>query len=122
MYAGAGLNSSAIDLAKWDIALSEGKILKPSTLNEMWRAVKLKDGTVFRLHESLGYGKGWMVHDRPGHKAVGHSGGDSTAYVRFLDDKVSVIILTNCQGADPDSLAFGVAALYVPGLAQEGDK
>ena len=116
---GAGLNTSIIDLAKWDIALSEGRILKAPTLNEMWRAVKLNNGAVFRFDSStLGYGSGWMVDDHPGHKAVGHSGGDSTAYIHYLDDKLSVIVLTNCQGADPDSLVSGVAALYIPALAQ----
>lgn len=122
IYTGMGLNTSAIDLAKWDMAISEGRVLRPSTLNEMWRAVQLNDGTVFRLEKLLGYGSGWMVDDRPGHKAVGHSGSDSTAYFRFLDDRLSVIILTNCQGADPDSMAFDVAALYIPALARDGDK
>lgn len=121
MYAGAGLNTSIIDLAKWDIALSEGRILRPSTLNEMWQAVRLSNGSVFRFgNTTLGYGSGWMVDDSPGHKAVGHSGGDSAAYIRYLNDKLSVIVLTNCQGADPDSLVGGIAALYIPALAGEG--
>jgi CubicO group peptidase (beta-lactamase class C family) len=113
----AGVNTTAGDLAKWDIALSEGRVLKKSTLDRMWTAVKLNDGKVFRLEENLGYGYGWLVDDTPHHKAVGHSGGASSAYIRYLEDKISVIVLTNCQGAEPETLIFDVAALYVPALA-----
>ena len=120
IYTAAGLNTTVGDLAKWDAALSEGRVLKPSSLAEMWRAVRLNGGKVFRLDgKMLGYGLGWLVDDRPGHRAVGHSGSDSTSYIRFLDDRLSVAVLTNCQGADPDTLVFGVAALYVPALGRD---
>jgi CubicO group peptidase (beta-lactamase class C family) len=119
LYMAAGLNTTVGDMANWDIAMTEGRILKPSTLEEMWRPVRLSDGKVFRLDDkTLGYGCGWLVDERPGHKAVGHTGSDATAYLRFLDDHLSVVVLTNCQGAQPSDLAFGIAALYVPALAQ----
>lgn len=119
LYMAAGLNTTVGDLAEWDIAMTEGRILKPATLAEMWRPVRLNDGKVFLLdNKTLGYGCGWLVDERPGHKVVGHTGSDATAYLRFLDDHLTVVVLTNCQGAEPDDLAFGVAALYVPALAQ----
>ena len=120
-YAGAGLNTSLADLLKWDVALSEGRVLKPATLEQMWTAVKLKNGRVFRFKGStVGWGVGWMVDDTPHHKVVSHTGGDASAYARFLEDKLSVTILTNCQGVEPDALLQGVAALYLPTPA--GDK
>jgi CubicO group peptidase (beta-lactamase class C family) len=115
----AGLNTTVGDLARWDIALSEEKILKQSTLNQMWTAVKLNDGKVFRLEDSLGYGYGWLVNDTPHHKFVGHTGGAAAGYIRYLDDKISVIVLTNCQGAEPEEIISGVAALYAPVLASD---
>ena len=33
---------------------------------------------------------------------------------KFLDDKLTVIILTNCQGAMPDQFVDGLAAIYSP--------
>ncbi|HLL13617.1 MAG TPA: serine hydrolase domain-containing protein [Pyrinomonadaceae bacterium] len=117
-YAGAGLNASLADLIKWDAALGEGRVLKPATLEQMWTAAKLKNGRASRLKgPAVGWGAGWMVNDAPHHKAVFHTGGDASAYARFLDDKLSVIILTNCQGAEPATLLQGVAALYAPALA-----
>jgi CubicO group peptidase (beta-lactamase class C family) len=123
LHTGAGLNTSVADMAKWDAALSTGRILKPATLAEMWTATKLKDGRAFRFDDStLGYGGGWMVDDTPGHKSAGHTGGDATAYIRFLDDRLSIVVLTNCQGAGPDDIVGGVAALYVPALAGDIEK
>lgn len=117
-YAGAGLNASLADLIKWDSALGEGRVLKPATLEQMWTAAKLKPGRVSPSADSPAvWANGWMVDDTPRHKAVFHTGGDASAYARFLDDKLSVILLTNCQGAEPATLLQGVAALYAPALA-----
>lgn len=121
LHTGAGINTTVEDLVKWNLALDEEKVLKRATLDQMWAAARLADGQVFRFGGTAGYAHGWVVDDRPGHKSVGHSGGGSTAYWRFLDDKLTVIVLTNCQGSDPDSLAQGVAALYIPELAQGGN-
>lgn len=119
MHTGAGINTTVGDLVKWNLALDEAKVLQRETLDQMWSAARLMDGQVFRFGGTAGYAHGWVVNDQAGHKSVGHSGGGSTAYWRFLDDKLTVIVLTNCQGSDPDSLARGVAALYVPELAGE---
>ena len=121
MHTAAGINTTAGDLVKWNLALDGERLLRRETLDQMWSAARLMDGQVFRFGGTAGYAHGWAVDDRPGHKSVGHSGGASTAYWRFLDDKLTVIVLTNCQGADPDSLAQGVAALYVPELAEGGN-
>jgi hypothetical protein len=78
------------------------------------------DGSVFRLDKkTLGYGMGWAINERPGHKSVGHSGGNSTAYARFLDDGVTVILLHNGNG-NPDALLEGVAQRVIPALAEAG--
>ncbi|HEX8501866.1 MAG TPA: serine hydrolase domain-containing protein [Pyrinomonadaceae bacterium] len=119
LHPAGGLNTSAADLAKWDAALSGGRLLKPASLAEMWLTARLSGGRAARLGGTLGYGLGWMVDERAGHRAAGHSGGDAVSYIRFLDDGLSVAVLTNCQGADPDSLAFGVASLYVPALGRD---
>jgi CubicO group peptidase (beta-lactamase class C family) len=116
-HTAAGLNATVGDLARWLRALESGKFLKPATLEKMWTAVKLADGSTFRMEKTLGVGMGWLVDDRPNHKAVGGTGGSSVAFRHYLDDKVTVILLTNCQGIDPDGLVEEIAALYIPGIA-----
>lgn len=118
MHTAAGINTTVGDLVKWNVALDEERVLKQATLDQMWSATRLMDGTVFRFGGTAGYAHGWVLDDQAGHRSVGHSGGASTAYWRFLDDKLTVIVLTNCQGIDPDSLARSVAALYIPELAE----
>lgn len=124
-YASAGLNSTVGDLAKWDAALSAGRILRQSTLDEMWTPMQRSDGTAINMSGNMPgtqpgpfYSYGWIIHDRPGHKSVGHSGGAASAYSRFLSDKLTVIVLTNCHGAFPESIVEGVAAIYIPALTQ----
>jgi CubicO group peptidase (beta-lactamase class C family) len=68
--------------------------------------------TVTTRH-NFGYGCGWVVVDRPGNQWVGHEGGAATVYGRFLQDQLSIIVLTNCRGAEPITLLEGVAAHYL---------
>ena len=101
------------DLAKWDAALYSDKILKTPSLEQMWTPVKLKDG------KNRPYGFGWALNRANGHKVIEHGGawqGFTTYIARYVDDKVTVIVLTNLAGANPGRVASGVAKLYVPGL------
>ena len=118
-YPAGGINTTVGDLVKWNLALSEGRVLKKTTLDEMWAVAKLNDGKEHWLGGTQGYASGWIVDVQPGHKSAGHSGGGSTAYRQFLDDKLTVIVLTNLQGVDPDSLVKGIAAFYLPATEQK---
>jgi CubicO group peptidase (beta-lactamase class C family) len=120
-YPCAGLNMTVGDLLKWDAALSSGVILPPERLIMLWTSVKLADGTPGGIVGTpFGYGRGWMVVDRPGHPWVGHEGGAATVYGRYLSDQLSIILFTNCRGAKPITLLEGVTAHYLPTIqAQE---
>ncbi len=108
--------SSVLDLAKWDAALYTDRILKQSVRDQMWAPVKLNNGT------SHPYGFGWMLDPVGGHVQVHHGGslpGFRAETARFVDDKLTVVILTNGDSARPGSIAVGVAALYIPALIPE---
>jgi len=88
----AGLVSTVLDLAKYDAALSTERLLKKRTLDEMWTKTKLKNG------ELVDHGLGFGLTPYNGHRRVGHSGGHtgfSTTMTRLIDEKVTVIVLTN---------------------------
>jgi D-alanyl-D-alanine carboxypeptidase len=107
--------SDVRDLAKWEAALLSGSILKKATLDEMWTPVKLNDGST---HE---YGLGWFVGAYKGHKEIQHGGslpGFRAQMTRYPDDQITVIVLTNLDGATPSVLARGVAGFYIPGLGK----
>ena len=105
--------STVLDLAKFEDALAKEKVLKQSVLDQMWTPVKLNDG------KTEGYGFGWQLDDVRGHKLVNHGGslpGFRAQYARFVNDKVTVVVLTNGDNANAFSIARGVANLYIPNL------
>lgn len=108
--------SSVLDLAKWDAALYDDKVLKPSVRDQMWAPVKLNNGATHP------YGFGWELSAVAGHKLVHHGGslpGFRAQISRFVDDKLTVIVLTNGDNANPNSIALHIAAFYIPGLIPE---
>jgi CubicO group peptidase (beta-lactamase class C family) len=113
-YAGGGLRSTVLDLAKWDAALCTDKILKLSTVEQMWTPAELNDGS------KAGYGFGWGIGTHHGRRLISHTGshmtGFKSALARFVDDKVTVIVFTNQRGANQMAIATGVAGFYIPEL------
>ena len=108
--------STVLDLAKWDAALETGKLLKQSTLDQMWTPVKLNDGTTHP------YGFGWELEPVGSHKKVNHGGslpGFRAQLARFVDDKLTVAVLTNGDNANAAAIAIDVANFYIPGLIPE---
>lgn len=102
---------TVLDMAKWDAALYSKKLLKQSTLDALWTPVKLNNG-----YEAP-YGFGWSLGDYRGRRLIEHGGawlGFKTQISRYVDDKLTVIVLANAGGADPTYIAQQVAACYLP--------
>jgi CubicO group peptidase (beta-lactamase class C family) len=111
--ADGALYFSILDLAKWDAALYTDKLLKPSSLQQMWTVAKLKNGQP----NPGNYGFGWFIDTVNGHRVIEHEGqwqGFNTNISRYVDDKLTVVILTNIDHCGPDEITHGVAALYMP--------
>ena len=112
--ADGSLYFSIMDLAKWDRALYTEKLLKRSSLNEMWTVARLSNGQPNSGH----YGLGWFVETKNGRRVVEHEGewqGFATQISRYLNDKLTVVVLTNLDDATPDVLADRVAEMYLAG-------
>ncbi|HWA83772.1 MAG TPA: serine hydrolase domain-containing protein, partial [Fimbriimonadaceae bacterium] len=113
-----GMISTVEDLAKWDTALYGEKLLKRSSLDAMWTLSKLNNGSAAYTSYG-GYGLGWFLDEFNGHRSVGHGGSTGTAYLRFPEDKLSVIVLTNLEqitGGDAPGIALAIAKTYLPDL------
>jgi CubicO group peptidase (beta-lactamase class C family) len=112
--ADGSLYLTVLDLAKWDAALYTERLLKRASLEQMWTPVKTTDG---KTHP---YGFGWGLGEVRGHKVVEHGGawqGFESHISRFVDDKLTVIVLANLAGANPRRIAHGIAGIYLPELA-----
>ena len=113
--ADGALYFSVLDLAKWDAALYTKKLIKRSSLDQMWTPVRLNNGKTYP------YGFGWRIHEINGHKLIEHGGswqGFTTAISRYVDDNLTVVALCNLDSdhARPEDIVHGVAGLYVPTL------
>ena len=117
---GAGdLVSTIEDLVKWDAALCSEKLLKASNLEEMWKPVVLTKGGTAE------YGFGWDVKSENGHRLIAHGGnitGFSCGILRFVNDKLTVIVLTNFGGINAEAMAQGVAGQIQPELSKKSEE
>ena len=113
------LVSSVSDLVKWDAALVPEKLLKKSTLDQMWTPTKTSKGGM------ADYGFGWQVDKVNGHRLIAHGGGIpgfSTQLSRYPDDRLTVIVLTNAGNGSAGALAQGIAGRIVPVLSKKADE
>jgi D-alanyl-D-alanine carboxypeptidase len=103
--------SNVLDLAKWDALLYGDTILSEAVRREMWIPVRLTGG------KTAAYGLGWHVDStRAGGRRIWHGGGlpgFTGHFVRYLDDRLSVIVLSNGDDSDMGAIANGVAELYL---------
>ncbi len=112
--ADGSLYFSILDLAQWDAALYTEKLLKQSSLEQMWTVAKLNNGKPNSGH----YGFGWFIETKKGRRVVEHEGawqGFETQISRYLDDKLTVVVLTNLADAKPAIFAGTVADMYLSG-------
>lgn len=109
LFAAGELAMPAQDLAKWDIAMINQRLLKPSSYKEMQTEVLLKNGVGTR------YGLGIAVRYESGHRALEHGGavsGFTAENLIFPDDHMAVAVLTNEMPADAASqIAHKIADL-----------
>ena len=96
-WAGGGVISTVEELARFHIALDEGRLLKPETLALMYTPATLNDGT------KTSYGLGWMIDtDQKGRVWISHSGGATGGTTYLLRDpkrRLAVAILCNVESA-----------------------
>ncbi len=114
--ADGALYFTVLDLAKWDGALYSEKLLKKSSLDQMWTPVRLNN------NRTTDYGFGWSLSQINGHRIIEHGGAwqGFTSYIaRYADDKLTVIVLDNLAGGNCGKIARHVAAIYNPELTRK---
>ena len=116
--ADGALYFTILDLEKWDAALYTEKLVKRSSLEQMWTVAKLNNGQPNKGN----YGFAWRITQTNGHRVIEHGGawqGFTCHIARYVDDKLTVVALSNLDAghARPNKIVHGVAGLYVPALA-----
>lgn len=94
---GAGIVSTVLDLAKYDITIDRGVIASPAIKKKLFTPARLNDGSVSP------YAIGWYVQEYRGIKLVWHSGWDEEAgfsalYLKVPERNLTLIVLANGEG------------------------
>ncbi|HET7706581.1 MAG TPA: serine hydrolase [Thermoanaerobaculia bacterium] len=115
MYAAGGLAMTAADLAKWDVAMIERKLLKPESWAEMQREILLTSGA------GTNYGLGVSVATVDGRRVISHGGEVSGFTARnevYPDERAAIIVFTNLDATDASSQ---IASKIAPSIFTASD-
>ena len=116
-YAAGALRSTVEDMARWNVALFGGKVLRPESLNEMLAPGRLRNGAENQTAIAWPGGKafpppagyvpgsyafGLEHHSENGRRIVGHDGsiaGFDALMQTYADEDMTIIVLTNTNNA-----------------------
>jgi CubicO group peptidase (beta-lactamase class C family) len=116
-YAAGALRSTALDMARWNEALFGGKVLNAASLREMLAPGRLRNGAENQTAIAWPGGKsfpppagyipgpyafGLSHYSQDGRRIIGHEGsiaGFDAAMKTYVDDGLTIIVLTNTDGA-----------------------
>jgi CubicO group peptidase (beta-lactamase class C family) len=113
--ADGSLYSSVLDLIKWDRALYGDAVLPTPTLDRMWRIDPHRNGQRPLYH----FGYGWENNRLRGERLVEYDGnwqGFQAVMSRYVDKKLTIILLTNLSLCRTERLGHTVAGLIDPDL------
>jgi CubicO group peptidase (beta-lactamase class C family) len=105
-----GIYTSVAELVRWDRALETHALLPEATRKLSWTPFVLSDG------KPTQYGFGWFVDEDRGRTRLTHNGetrGFTNAIIRYPDDRLSVIVLTNSTNSAPWDVAQKIADVWL---------
>jgi len=112
-----GIYSNLRDLARWDSALREHKLLSAAEMQAAYTAAKVPGGAKTEEGGPTEYGFGWYLDQYTGRQRTWHTGsttGFRTVIERFSNEQLTIIVLCNRDDLQPKQLAEQVADLYRP--------
>jgi CubicO group peptidase (beta-lactamase class C family) len=110
IHAAGGVYSTARDLVRWDLALADGKLLSPASMQKLTTPRTLADG------RSTDYACGLGVRRVAGETVLQHSGAVSgfAAYNAIVPrTRSAVILLVNTEGGSPGEIHQQILGLLV---------
>ena len=101
-YAAGALYSTIEDMLAWDQALYTEKLVSLKSLAEIF--------TPFKSN----YGYGWSIDKKFDRNQISHSGniyGFASDLIRFPDDRITVVVLSNVQSAPAGKIGGDLSAI-----------
>jgi CubicO group peptidase (beta-lactamase class C family) len=101
-HAAGALYSTVLDLHRWSRALDAGKLLPKEAFTKMFTPAKNN------------YGYGWFIDEQFSRKRIHHGGGINgftTDLLRFPDEELCVVVLSNVESRYAGQVASDLAAM-----------
>ena len=93
--AGAGIVSTVLDLAKFDIALDSDKLISTEMKELAFTPTKLNNG------QKIPYGLGWFIGKYKNQRIAYHTGWQPSSfsglYLKVIDKNLTLILLANSE-------------------------
>ena len=108
-----GINSTALDIARWDDALDTGHVMNKKLLALMFTPSPFRDSD----WPGFGYGLGVNIGSVAGHREVVHTGGwtgFTSENATLPDERFAVVMLSNTDTFDKRPLVRRIIALFYP--------
>jgi len=127
-----GIYSNVADLAKWDEGLRKHTLLSEREMQPALTPAKLADGSATYWPSDpnatgpaelrpVSYGFGWFLDPYNGHARNYHDGGTRgfrTTIQRFVDDHMTIIVLSNRTDLNPNELSLKIADIVLQPAAR----
>lgn len=107
--AGNGLNLTLNSFLEWNSKLDENKLLKQVTKEKMMSPFQFTDS-------NSSFGHSWGIYGPKDKKYYGFAGGGVNAFMKFMDEDLTIIILSNGFKNKP---IISNAITYVSGLSDD---
>lgn len=107
-YAAGSLMSTVEDLQKWQLGLSQNKLIKKESLALAYQNTKLNNG------KPTYYGYGWTLNEIQGISTVEHGGGifGYTSYQIYVPkEDLQVVVLSNCNCNSPTNITIKATSI-----------
>jgi CubicO group peptidase (beta-lactamase class C family) len=111
-----GVYTSLVDMARWDAALREHKLLSEKEMQPALVAVRPSSPPAEENGHPVSYGFGWFVDPYNGHARMWHYGetvGFRTSIQRLPKDNLTVVVLCNRVDLNAPELALKIADLFL---------
>lgn len=112
-----GIVSTLADMRRWDEALYGERLLPGALRSKLWEPTRANDGS------TIAYGGGWILDRQRGVACLTHSGQTNAFtcnYLRFPEQRLSVLVHANSYGVGLAATARAAAAHFLPELNYYG--
>jgi CubicO group peptidase (beta-lactamase class C family) len=111
-----GLCSTVEDLYLWERSFFNEKILPRKITDKLFsKYIDVPSLAFVPPYKRVGYGYGWFVGERYGRTVVGHGGtynGFRALIERYVNDEISIIILSNLESSNLKVTTFPAETIY----------